>query len=125
MDNVRIGYVSSIDYKSGTVQILYKDRDNSVTDDIPVLTMNGEYSMPAINDMVLVLHLSNGGEMGVVMGTFWNDSNKPSESGKEIYRKDFSKDGAAFMKYDKDKKTLYLHADKIILENDSKKVNAL
>ena len=115
-NNIRVGKVSSIDYEKGMIKVVYADKDDSVTNDLPFLTFNGEYKMPNIDDMVLVLHLSNGSAMGVTMGTFWNDKNKPGESKKGLYRKEFGPiHGEAYMRYDTDTKTLTIKADTIQL----------
>ena len=47
--------------------------------------------MPQKGQMVLCLHLSNGSSSGIVLGTFWNDANKPPVTGE----KDFWMDLAA------------------------------
>lgn len=76
-DIIRIGTVSSVDRKNGLVSVLYRDRDGKVTQPLPLLAPGGEYKMPGIGDKVLVAHLSNGGEMGIVLGPFWNEENTP------------------------------------------------
>lgn len=115
-NNIRVGRISSIDYDNGMVKVLYKDRNNAVTDTIPFLNLNGEYKMPNIDDMVLVLHLSNGSSMGIVMGTFWSSANKPAETGAGLYRKEFgTKQNESYMRY-KDG-TLTIKADNIILDS--------
>lgn len=113
---IRIGKVSSVDYDKGMIKVLYEDRDDSVTNDLPYIT-NGEYRMPNIDDMVLVLHLSNGTSMGIVMGTFWNGIDKPAESGKGLYRKELGLiQGEAFLRYNSATKELLIKADTINLE---------
>lgn len=118
-DDIRVGRVSSINYEKGMIKVLYTDKDQSVTKELPVLSMNDEYKMPDIGDMVLVLHLSNGSSMGVVMGTFWSNSNKPAESGKGIYRKELgSSPGEAYIRYDSSSKTMTIRADTVqIVQN--------
>lgn len=98
---LRVGRVSSIDYKTGMMQVIYTDRDNEVTAKIPYANFNNEYCMPKIGERVLVGHLSNGSSRGVVLGTMWNKANIPEESGKGIYRKELSKvRGAAYTRFD-------------------------
>lgn len=84
-DIIRIGTVSSIDRENGLVSVLYQDRDGKVTQPLPLLAPGGEYMMPGIGDKVLVTHLSNGGEMGIVLGTFWNEENAPGT--EAVYHK--------------------------------------
>ena len=63
-NNIRIGKISAIDYASGLVRVVYHDKDDAVTGLIPLLS--SEYFMPQVGDQVIVLHLSNGTEAGVL-----------------------------------------------------------
>ena len=99
MDMIRIGRVSSVNPKAGTIQVLYTDRSGSVTSDIPYFSFNDEYKMPKKEQMVLVLHLANGSSAGVVLGKFWNDINKPAETGADLFRKELgNKAGEAYIR---------------------------
>mgnify|MGYP002527226161 FL=1 len=120
MSEVRVGYVSSIDYENGLCEIHYPDRDDTVTEMVPFLS-NREYQTPEVEDMVLVLHPGDSPEDAVVMGTIWNEKIKPAEGKKGIYRKEFSnKDGQAYRKFDANAKELTDHVDgKHILEAKS------
>lgn len=69
-DTIRFGKVSNINYETGCMEIVYEDREDSVTDMIPMLA-NAGYKMPKVGDIVAVAHNSNGSEEGVVMGTVW------------------------------------------------------
>lgn len=113
--NIRIGNVSSIDYKNGMIKVVYPDLDNTVTDDLPFATFNCEYEMPPIGADVLVLHLSNGQAAGIALGTYWNAENTPPGSGAGYYRKDFvaTAIGTAFMELAKG--NLTIHAPEITL----------
>lgn len=99
MENViRVGKVSAVDYQTGMVRVVYHDKDDSVTRPIP--TLSAEYKMPEIGDQVLVVHLSNGTEAGVVLGRPWSDKNRPPESGAGLYRKDLGRAiGEAVIRY--------------------------
>ena len=96
MDSIRIGRISAINYTDGTARIVYTDRDNAVTPELPLLS--AEYCMPKVDDLVLVLHLPTGAEAGVILGRFWCDGNRPRESGPGLYRKDLSDDGTCYIK---------------------------
>ena len=99
--SIRKGKISSVNYDTGMARVTYKDRNESVTSEFPLLNFNGEYHMPKIGEDVLVAHLSNGSSHGVVLGPLWNQQNTPAETGKNLYRKDFSSQkGAAYIKYD-------------------------
>jgi len=97
---IRIGNVSSIDYEDGLISVTYPDMDDDTTDLFPVLTVGGEYKMPDIGDEVLVVHLSNGLQAGVVLGTFWNEDNLPEEFGEGLFRKELGPyPGEAYARY--------------------------
>ena len=97
---IRVGKVSSVNYEAGMICVAYRDKDDSVTSEFPVLTNNDEYRMPQIGDSVLVAHLSNGSSRGVILGTLWNQKHVPNEAGSTLYRKDLSKKkDAAYIRY--------------------------
>lgn len=122
MAQARIGKVTSIDYKKGMARVTYADKDKNVTQELPFLA--GEYNIPEINQQVIVLHLSNGNEMGVILGTLWSNKTKPTdendkEYGKEgVYRKNFSKDKKTYMMYDPDTDELIIKAKTIRLDGN-------
>lgn len=97
---IRVGRISAINYEAGMASVTYRDKDDSVTAECPILTNNDEYIMPKIGQDVLVAHLSNGSSRGVIIGTLWNKKHTPYETGQEIYRKDLSKvKDAAYIRY--------------------------
>lgn len=113
--NIRIGKISAIDYASGRVRVVYHDRDDAVTNLIPLLS--SEYLMPRVGDQVVVLHLSDGSAAGIVIGRAWSEKNKPPESGAGLYRKDLSNEsGEAFVRYKGG--VFKIHADTIVLDGD-------
>lgn len=113
---LRVGEVSSIDYETGMMQVVYNDKGGSVTTKMPYANFNNEYCMPQIGERVLVGHLSNGSSRGVVLCTMWNNKNRPAEHGKGVYRKEFSKKkGSAFARYDEGSGEYLIKAPAIIL----------
>ena len=89
--NIRLGKISSIDYAKGMARVVYHEKDDDVTRLIPLLSH--EYKMPPVGSQVLVVHLSNGTEAGVVLG-------RP-EGGAALYRKDLGQNpGDAMIRYD-------------------------
>lgn len=97
---IRIGKISSVDYQSGMAKVTYRDKDESVTMDYPMMNFNDEYRMPEPGQYVVVAHMSNGSSRGVILGTIWNKKNIPQETGQEIYRKNFSREkDAAYVRY--------------------------
>lgn len=111
-DISRIGTVSKVNKKSGMVSVLYEDRSGKVTQLLPFLSFNDEYKMPKVGDKVSVMHLSNGMEMAVVLGKYWNEANKPVDP-EDTYRKQFDYDGKAFMRYSEVTGELLIQAPKI------------
>lgn len=85
---IRIGRISAINAGAGLVRVTYPDMDNSVTSEIPLFHMNGEYKMPKVGSNCLVVHLSNGQAAGICLGGYWSESDKPPETGEDIFRKD-------------------------------------
>lgn len=104
-NEICVGKISSVDYAAGTVRVVYHDKDDCVTPPLPLLA--NEYHMPQVGDMVLVLHLSNGKEAGVVLGRPWSDKRKPPEGGADLYRKDMGRTpGEAMIRYDGETMTI-------------------
>lgn len=106
---VQEGQVSTVNYNSGSVRVVFPDKSNSVSGDLPMF--NSHYEMPSIGDTVVCLFLSNNPAHGYCLGTP-NDS--PPVTGEGVFYKDFF--GEAFVKYDRATKTLTLHADKVAIE---------
>ena len=122
MSEIRVGRIHNVDYNSGMVEVIYTDRGNTITSFIPILSMNNEYIMPDIGSMVLVVHLSNGNTAGIVLGTFFNEINKPVSTGKGVYHKEFSNTiGSSYIHFEDDK--LVIYAKDIVLKNDEKEVS--
>lgn len=64
----RVGFVSSYNATEGTAAVHYPDRLNEVTDQLPVLAPFGVKQVLKKGQMVLVIHLDNASEAGVVIG---------------------------------------------------------
>lgn len=112
-NEIRLGKVSAIDYDAGMVRVAYHEKDDSVTRLIPLLS--NEYKMPEIGEQVLVLHLSNGTEAGVVLGRPWSEKNTPAEGGAGLFRKELGqKPGEAFFRYQGG--VLRIKADAVTIE---------
>lgn len=103
---VRLGNVSSIDYENGLCEVTYPDRDDTVTEMVPMLS-NREYRMPEVDDLVVVLHPGDSPEDAVILGTIWNEKIKPAEGKEKIFRKEYcNDDGKAYRKFDANAKEL-------------------
>ncbi len=114
-NEIRLGKISAIDYATGMVRVVYHEKDDSVTRLIPLLS--SEYNMPAVEDQVLVLHLSNGTEAGVVLGRPWSEKNKPPEGAAGLFRKDLARTpGEAMIRYKGG--TLTFQAGSVVVNGD-------
>lgn len=113
--DLRIGTISTIDYEQGMASVVYDDLNGAVTADMPILSFNGEYKMPEIDDTVLVAYLSNGSSIGLILGQFWNTGNKPPVSGKGVYHKQIAP--GVSIEYQED--NLVIKAPSITLETNT------
>ncbi len=116
---LRIGKVSTVNYKTGMVSVIYEEENNAVTAKMPCLSFNGEYKMPKADDYVAVAYLSNGSSIGLILGSFWNETNRPKYPGKGIYHKEISPD--CFIHYEKDTLTIKAPKLKIVTEEPVEK----
>ena len=55
---IRLGKISSINYTAGKARVVYEDRDDSVTSELPFLAL--QYNIPKVDDLVVVACFSNG-----------------------------------------------------------------
>ena len=120
-NEIRLGKVSAVDYPAGMVQVVYHEKDDDVTRMIPILStvFSGVYSMPEVDNQVLVLHLSNGSEAGVVLGRPWSEKTKPPEGAEKLYRLDMDRaPGVAMVRYDGKGKKLLIRAPETTIESE-------
>ena len=114
MDNIRIGTVNTVNYENGVLSVIYEDRDDCITQDIPFLTFNNEYKMPDVGEKVLVLNLSNGAGMGICLGTYWEEENAPPIGKKGVYYKKIN--DKTSIRYDVSTKSLVIEAEHLVLK---------
>lgn len=115
---IKIGQVNSVNPSQGTVQVLFPDKDDLVSNDLPML--NHEYNMPNVGDQVLCLFLGNGLETGVCLGSFYSEVSPPPANKKEIYKKQLDKD--TYLEYNKNTKLLKMNVDSVEIEINQGKV---
>lgn len=100
-DYLRVGKISSINYKSGTARITYEDKGGSTTAEMPFLVLAWQYWMPRVGDQVLVAHLSNGTSAAVILGAVWHNGHRPFEGADGLYRREYCNEpGKATERYD-------------------------
>ena len=113
-DSIRVGRISSIDYKSGCADVCFKGEEDVVYSDLPFLAF--EYKMPKVNDLVLVVAQKYAQKKsGFILGPYFNDENKPEISGKDYFFKRFS--DTAYIKYDAAKYEIEIMAGKVVMKN--------
>ena len=83
---IRLGKISSINYTAGKARVVYEDRDDSVTSELPFLAL--QYNIPKVDDLVVVACFSNGTVSGVILGPVYNSANTPHDGGAGIFRQE-------------------------------------
>ena len=83
---MRIGKVTNIYPTTGKIKVMYED-ERCASLPLSMLTMNQEYSMPAVGDKVVTVHMANGSSKGFVLGTYYGGGMQPKANAG--YRKDF------------------------------------
>lgn len=112
-DVVRVGHISAVNHAEGTAQVVYKDRDNSLSPFMPL--WSNEWNPPEIDTMVYVIHLQNGGTRGMILVPPYTTGNRPVEGVAGIWRKDFG-DGS-YIRYDREEKRLDIVSDSVHVES--------
>ncbi len=112
---IRLGKISSINYELGRARVLYEDRDNSVTSELPFLAW--QYHMPKINDLVVVACFSNGMVSGVILGSIYHLANKPFNGSSGLFRQEMSNTkNRAVIEYNEKTNKMLIKAPSIELE---------
>lgn len=114
MNEIRIGLVSAVSYKTGSVDVIFPDEEDTVYQDCSMLS--GEYQMPKVNDLVAVVFQTNsaGADQGFVIGVPYSSENLPEKYGKNVYFNKLSE--KAYIHYDPDTETLHLHAPHVVID---------
>lgn len=119
-DVIRVGFISSINYEKGFVQVTYPDRENAVSGELPYFS--DYYQMPEVGDRVVVLYLTNGNHEGFVLGKYYHDENMPVKSGKGLLHKPLHQNGAEIL-YQQNEDSFYLKAGEIQVDGNTVNVN--
>ena len=97
----RIGKVSAVFPERHTAKVFFEDNDNVVSAELPILVpftgKNKVYALPDVNDSVACISQLNSETEGdgFILGSFYNDVDKPKANNQEICRLDFG-DGSFF-----------------------------
>lgn len=113
---VRLGRVSSINIENMSARVIWSDMDDSVSDELPIVTPGCQkskiYWMPEIDEQVVCLMLPNtsgkGSNDGFIIGSFFNEVDRPVKVGAGIRRIDFG-DGS-FIQHNRDTGNLDIFA---------------
>ena len=112
MDSIRVGRISSIDYKKGCADVYFEDEENVIYSELPFLAF--EYNMPKVNDLVLVVAQKYAQKKtGFILGPYFNDENKPEFTGKGFFKR---LSDTAYIKYDAQKDEIEIAAGKVVLK---------
>lgn len=90
MEWLKIGEIGAIDKTKGMVSVMFGDEDDVATGMLPYLTFGEEYKMPKAGDTVLVAKIANVNGNYIVLGGFWNETNRPLIDAGNVYKKRFS-----------------------------------
>ena len=86
----RFGYISDYDAKRHMARVIFPDKDNLPSNWLPVLIPNSGRNHDEIhldiNEHVFCIMLGNGIEAGAVIGTIYDDTNKPPLGDKDTRR---------------------------------------
>ncbi|MBQ7515315.1 MAG: phage baseplate assembly protein V [Schwartzia sp.] len=110
---VRAGRVSSVYPERMTARVVFDEKDQNVTYELPVMNRcalrNKDYWLPDVGDPVVCLFAQNDKNLssGWILGTFFNDGAPPQIADKDKRRLDFS-DGT-FIEYDRAKHRLEIN----------------
>lgn len=104
----RIGVCSTSDPVSGTITVVFEDRDGMVSGDIPVMSPGGwgrSNTIPQPGETVACLFLANGVSEGICLGVIDDDDFPGTQDQRGIYFEDGS-----FVYYDRSTQKLMVKA---------------
>lgn len=95
---VRVGVVSSVGDAAGSARVVFDDRDDMVSFDLPVMQrqslQNKDYAMQDVGEQVVCLFLPSGVEQGFVLGSLYSSKEARPADSRDVRRVQFS-DGTA------------------------------
>lgn len=111
---IRQGVVSAVYPAKATVRVVFADRDNLVSAELPVLQgfglKNKSYVLPDVNESVVCLMLPNGDDgQGFVLGSFYHEQSPPPAQSQDISMIRFA-DGSS-ISYDRAKHELSINVN--------------
>ena len=108
----RVGKVVAVDEKTAKVRVELEDADKVITYWLPVVVQKAQddkfYWLPDVGELVLVGFLDYGIEQGFVLGSIYNQQDKPPVASKDKMHIQF-KDGTV-IEYDRNTHKLLIHS---------------
>lgn len=102
---IRVGIVSVTYPEKNSCRVMFPDNDNLVSGELRILhrgsAKNQDYWMPDVDDEVVCIFPGNDDNYsdGFVVGSLFNEVQKPNASSQDIQRKDFS--GGSYFEFDR------------------------
>lgn len=107
---IRIGTISSVNEAECKARVVFEDRDDIVSQELYLLPGGTKrvkfYSIPEVGETALCLFLPDALEEGYIIGSYYNDMEKPVENDKNVFSLTFP-NGTKF-KYDLSSNSLVL-----------------
>lgn len=108
----RVGRVSSTNPANATVRVVFEDRENMVSYDLPVIVRQSmrskDYWLPDVGEQVLCLFLPSGNAQGFCLGSFYSEADAPPVNNRNKRHVRF--DDGTSIEYDRSTHTLTIHA---------------
>ena len=80
-DFMRVGKVSAVFPKKGTAEVVFEDRENSVSRElfilVPYTLKNKAYYMPEVQERVVCCFDPGAQSVGYILGSFYSDARLP------------------------------------------------
>lgn len=113
---LRIGKVTEFDPEKHAARVNFPDISGKISDWLPLMIPTciknkHEYYVDP-GDHVICLMSGQGDEFGVILGTFYDDKNKPPKKQGDLHRVEYS-DGTV-IQYDRKEHRLFIHCVKDI-----------
>jgi phage baseplate assembly protein V len=100
---VRIGKISSIDKEKCTARVVFEDKEDLVSDNLPIIipTTSADkfYYMPQIGERVVCAFMENAPSKGFILGSFYAENREPSVKDENKFYVEFEDE--TIIQYDK------------------------
>lgn len=108
-----IGEVSATYPDKARARVIFEDRDNKTSKELPIVFMRAYdlevYAMPNVGEQVVCAFLGNGLEEGFILGGYYNDQIPPPRQDQKV--KVIKMSTGDYIEYDGRKKLFTIHGD--------------